>query len=374
MWDVRSGKEVASQNIEADQTWFMDWPLWHDSKAVHIQFVNGYQTTRRGYTTVDRTTGAISTYDGTILYQGEKTLLVGRNASLNNAYDFSIADARTGTPLRSLPIERSNQFFAFSDILSGSRRDMLFVIENGNQLKQQALSIIDLASGEKLWSRKLPDDDFYGIVKTSFRERVVYLRPSQPYKPTGRFFVFDSMGAEVGSSTLPNSVFLDSVDAGDLGRLGITSYPNLGKTKFFNSAEWEDGSLVINRILGVSQGILVALYQERGQPPVLYRIDIKNQKRLGRPIRIEQGIGDIIIYKDKIVIGLETRNMVEVIDLGSGETVKQVSLPKRAARIFPTKIGNEKVVFVQIGFAPSFPGILGRSQKEEKGSLVAIRL
>lgn len=335
------------------------WPLMIGKQTVHLPFVDKGRCYECAYLwSIDRNTGQVLWWEDASpqlkrYLQSKSTIIIDRTNTYGCGYECNLVgiDPFTGSEKWVLYPDPSGLFIISDD------RTCLYYLKDLNPGfgidEMYPLTAVDLDSGQEIWCAYKGKEDlrrYQDIISVS--PNVVYaLCSTNPTWPEPQYLsILDRQTGEelwrgpetthVAQTTVREQVrgwnFL-----GETEGMVILSNENLGYTSAINlkggdiKEAWSNDDLRVNRLVGTSNNILVAVYNNPdSSPPSLFGLDLTTGRRKWR-LELPQPTHKAIIFHDKIIYG-EGQNLV-VINPETGVLSSNIPLSDQPTRLVPEK-------------------------------------
>lgn len=280
--DKETGKTKWSVIFPKETNSFVEWPLAITNPAVHLTTSFRYMTTTHTVITIDKLTGKVLWQgDEMIVRNTDKTLIVSSGDGLN-------------------PIDGSRKWTVEGEPAAIRDNILIYLVSNDERNRGiKNLAALNVDSGRKLWEGK---EGIKNLINTS--ERYLYV--------TNNNDVLLALNLLTGAvvKEIPQFDPYKGDFAGEIQNIAVVSFESTGLTRLINLStgkEVVNSDLRINRILGMWQDTLVALYYDLNirRPRYVYGIDVKTAQRKYR-LTLPEDTGNILFTQDKIIIGIRT--------------------------------------------------------------------
>lgn len=290
---------------------------------------------------------------GQILWQGRNPVLgiddKGESAVIRGTSGFVLLDFKTGMWLRAPEIKEVMWSAFFGDEVYGYTM---------GKSKKGANIVAGKFGQEGITWRTEMEFDYGPGVFPEIRAKANNLFVYEPWK-RGWVVIQRSTGQPIYPLPFLDMLrdFFEEVEGKVIfskGQEGQTVGVGAG-----GGTEWMNNDLRFNRIAGVANGVVVAVYNDpdgRKKPQVV-AFELASGKRRWAPQEIQDVAHKVIVHKDKVVFG--TGNNLRILDVNSGkDAISPVRLPSRPAQIMshkdfllvatgePGKVGNLLVIRV----------------------------
>ncbi len=363
---VRSDKRLYALDAQTGQTKWrvipgvdnnidVGWPLMIGKQTMHLPFIDkGYFAEFSYLLSIDKKTGQVLWWEDSPnlkrYIQSESTIVIDRTNTYGCGYNCNLVgiDPTTGNEKWVLHPDPSGIFVISQDL---SHLFYLKDLNPGFGLDQMyLLTAVDLDSGKEVWCAYKGEEDlrrYYDIISVS--QKMVYaLCSTNPKWPEPQYLsVLDRQTGEElwrGPETthITQTIIKESVQGwnflGEIEGMVILSNENLGYTSAFNltggETRWNNDDLRINRLVGTSNNVLVAVYNDPNSSPSLFGINLTTGQRQWR-LELPHPSHKAIIFHDKIVYG-EGQSLV-VIDPETGAISSTIPLSDKPTRLVPEK-------------------------------------